>query len=85
MNDNEIMNRVNALPERFADRLDPAGLDDVRGAARAGEWGEALEVLLGGLVKTQVPVSEGESEELRWLLGAVGLPVDAVGRLSLRG
>ena len=54
MNDNEIMNRVNALPERFADRLDPAGLDDVRGAARAGEWGEALEVLLGGLVKTQV-------------------------------
>jgi hypothetical protein len=85
VNDNEIMNRVNALPERFADRLDQAGLDDVRGAARAGEWGEALEVLMGGLVKAQVPVSVGESEELRWLLSALGLPVDAVGRLNLRG
>jgi hypothetical protein len=85
VNDNEIMNRVNALPERFADRLDPVGLDDVRGAARAGEWGEALEVLVGGLVKTQVPVSEDESEELRWLLSAVGLPVDGVGHLNLRG
>ena len=42
-------------------------------------------MLVAGLVKTQVPISAGEGEELRWLLSAVGLPVDAVGRLSPRG
>lgn len=84
MNQNEIMNRVNALPGSFTGRLDAAGLDDVRDAARAGEWGEALEILLGGLIKAQVPISEAEGEELRSLLEAVGLPTEPVGRLNVR-
>ena len=42
-------------------------------------------MLLAGLVKTQVAVTRAEGEELRWLLGAVGLPADPIGQLNVQG
>lgn len=84
MNPTEISDRVSALPGRFTDRLDAAGLDDVATAARAGEWGEAVDVLLAGLVKTQVPVSGAERDELLALLTAMGMPTEPVARLNVR-
>jgi hypothetical protein len=52
MNQNELASRVNALPARFAGRLNSSGLDDIRDAARAGEWAEALDILVACLTIT---------------------------------
>lgn len=84
MNENELAARVNALPGRFAGRLEPTGLADVSDAALAGEWGEAVDVLVAGLVKTQVPVTASECDELRELLTAMGMPADPVAGLNVQ-
>lgn len=83
MNEDDIMRHVNALPDRFADRLGLNGLDDVRDAARAGEWGEAVDILLAGLIKSHVTVTADERDELRSLLMAMGMATDPVDRLRV--
>lgn len=83
MNQDDIMRHVNALPGRFADRLDFSGLDDVRDAARAGEWGEAVDILLAGLITSHVTVTADERDELRTLLTAMGMATDPIDRLSV--
>ena len=85
MNDNEMMDRVNALPDRFAGRLDPTDLDDVREAAYAGEWGEAVDNLIAGLAETRAVVTAAERDELRSLLAAMGLPTDLTDGLNVQG
>ncbi|HEY1319383.1 MAG TPA: MafI family immunity protein [Streptosporangiaceae bacterium] len=85
MNDNEMMDRVNALPNRFAGRLDPTDLDDVREAAYAGEWGEAVDNLIAGLAETRAVVTAAERDELRTLLDAMGLPTDLTDGLNVQG
>jgi hypothetical protein len=85
VNDNEMMDRVNALPDRFAGRLDPTDLDDVREAAYAGEWGEAVDNLIAGLAQTGAAVTTAERDELRSLLGAMGLPTDLTEGLNVQG
>lgn len=84
MNQSDIAERVIALPDRFADRLDGTGLMDVRDAARAGEWGEAVDILLAGLVQSGTAVTVGEQGELRSLLEAMGMPTGAVDLLDVR-
>jgi hypothetical protein len=85
VNDNEMMDRVNALPDRFAGRLDPTDLDDVREAAHAGEWGEAVDNLIAGLAETRAEVTPAERDELRSLLDAMGLPTDLTDGLNVQG
>jgi hypothetical protein len=85
VNENEMMDRVNALPDRFAGRLDPTDLDDVRDAAYAGEWGEAVDNLIAGLALTQAAVTTAERDELRALLDAMGLPSDITNGLNIQG
>jgi hypothetical protein len=85
VNDNEMMDRVNALPGRFAGRLDPTDLDDVREAAYAGEWGEAVDNLIAGLAETRAVVTAAERDELRSLLDAMGLPTDLTDGLNVQG
>jgi len=85
VNDNEMMDRVNALPDRFAGRLDPTDLDDVREAAYAGEWGEAVDNLIAGLAETRAVVTAAERDELRSLLAAMGLPTDLTDGLNVQG
>jgi hypothetical protein len=84
--DANIITRLKALPEPFADRLDWVGWRvrfDVGKAARAGEWRMALDVLLSALTKSSVPISPAERDELAAMLEATGQPVEAVARLSL--
>jgi hypothetical protein len=85
VNDNEMMDRVNALPDRFTGRLDPTDLDDVREAAYAGEWGEAVDNLIAGLAETQAEVTPAERDELRSLLDAMGLPTGITEGLNIQG
>jgi hypothetical protein len=84
VNDDEMMDRVNALPDRFAGRLDPTDLDDVREAAYAGEWGEAVDNLIAGLAETRAVVTAAERDELRTLLAAMGLPTDPTDGLNVQ-
>ena len=84
MNDDELANRVNALPGRFTDRLPESGLADVADAARAGEWGEAVDILLAGLARAGTPVTAGERAELRELLEFMGMPTGPVETLNVR-
>ncbi len=84
MNDDELADRVSALPERFAGRLADDGLADVADAARAGEWGEAIDILLAGLTATGTPVTSRERDDLRELLESMGMPTDPIATLSVR-
>jgi hypothetical protein len=85
VDDNEMMDRVNALPNRFAGRLEPATFNQVRSAARAGEWGEAVDNLIAGLAETRAVVTAAERHELRALLAAMGLPTDLTDGLNVQG
>ena len=80
-----MMDRVNALPDRFAGRLEPATFNQVRSAARAGEWGEAVDNLIAGLAETRAVVTAAERDELRALLAAMGLPADLADGLNIQG
>jgi hypothetical protein len=84
VDDNEMMDRVNALPDRFAGRLEHATFNQVRSAARAGEWGEAVDNLIAGLAETRAVVTTAERDELRTLLQAMGLPTDLTDGLNVQ-
>jgi hypothetical protein len=81
--DADVTTRLKALPEPFAARVHWKVSYDVGEAARAGDWGEALDVLLAGLIKGSAPVSPAERDELAALLEATGQPAGAVARLSV--
>jgi hypothetical protein len=85
MNETEIIQRAEALPDRFTDRLPPETLESLRLMEAGGEYGELLIELAAALVKLGMPVTERERDELRDLLDATGMPVDAVGRLVVTG
>jgi hypothetical protein len=79
-----IATRLKALPEPFAERLHWQVRVGVHKAVRTGEWGQALDVLLAGLIKTSAPISPAERDELAAMLEATGQPAGAVARLSVR-
>ena len=81
MNETEIIQRTEALPDRFAGRLPPDTLESLRLMEAGGEYGELLIELAAALAKYGVPVTARERDELRDLLAASGMPVEAVGRL----
>lgn len=84
--DADVITRLKALPEPFGDRLDWVDWRvrfDVGRAARAGEWGTALDVLLAALAKSGAPVSLAERDELAAMLEATGQPAGAVVGLSI--
>jgi hypothetical protein len=55
----------------------------VHRAARAGDWGKALDLLLAGLADSNAPVSPAERDEFAVLLRATGKPGGAVAGLSV--
>jgi hypothetical protein len=83
MDEYEIAERAHALPDRFADRLDPADLKTAREYAEVGEWGEEIDLLLAALHAAQRPVSAAERSELIALLEAMGMPADPAEKLKI--
>jgi hypothetical protein len=65
-------------------RLGPTPFNQVRSAARAGEWGEAVDNLIAGLIESQALVTTAERDELRSLLDAMGLPTDITNGLNIQ-
>jgi thioredoxin-like negative regulator of GroEL len=79
----ELAERAHALPDRFADRLEPADLATVREYAEVGEWGEEIDLLLASLRASQRPVAAEERSELVSLLEAMGMSTEPVDALSV--
>lgn len=85
MDEYEVAERAHALPERFADRLDPTDLATVREYAEAGEWGEEIDLLLACLSAARRPVTAAERGELVALLEAIGMSAEPAEKLDTNG
>ena len=85
MDEYELAERAHALPDRFADRLDPTDLATVREYAEAGEWGEEIDLLLACLTVARRPVTAGERGELVALLEAMGMAIEPAEALNADG
>lgn len=85
MNEYEVIERAEALPELFARRVRPEDLDGLRSMAGAGEWQELVDLLVASLSVTGAPVTVAERDELRSLLAAMDMPDDGLARLHVEG
>jgi hypothetical protein len=85
MKESEVIERVEALPERYAGRVRLEDLDGLRSMAGGGEWQELVELLVASLGLTQASVSAAERDELRSLLEAMNLPTDALTEVKVGG
>ena len=85
MNESEVIERAEALPERFASRVPPEDLDGLRSMAGAGEWQELVDLLVASLGVTGAPVTAAECDELRSLLVAMDMPDGGLAWLTVDG
>jgi hypothetical protein len=85
VNESEVIERAEALPDLFAGRVRPEDLDGLRSMARAGEWRELVDLLVASLGSTWAPVSAEERGELRSLLAAMDMPDAPLAGLAVPG
>ena len=83
MNEADVIQRVEALPDRYADRVRPQDLDGMRSMADGGEWQELMDLLIASLSLTRAPVTADERDELRSLAEAMDLPADQLAELHV--
>lgn len=82
MDTQELSERAQALPDRFAGRFDADQLREIRGILGEGEWDVGLDILASVLTTSAAPVSPEERDELAALLSALGDPTDRLSRLD---
>jgi len=85
VNEADVIQRVEALPDRYADRVRPQDLDGMRSMADGGEWQELIDLLIASLNVTRAPVTADERNELRSLAQAMDLPADQLAELHVLG
>jgi hypothetical protein len=85
MEDKELARRAYALPDRFADRLDPKDLANIREYARVGEWGEEIEELVACLHHNDHAITATEHAEIQILLNMIGEPPGLLAQLRVIG
>jgi hypothetical protein len=85
VNEADVIQRVEALPDRYADRVRPQDLDGMRSMADGGEWQELVDLLIASLSSTRAPVTADERNELRSLAEAMDLPADQLAELHVLG
>jgi hypothetical protein len=85
MSEDEIIERAEALPDRFADRLTDSALWSVKRMRGGGEYGLLTIEVAASLAAHHTPVTPGERDELLGLLEAMGMPTEPVGRLNVQG
>ena len=83
MNEADVIQRVEALPDRYANRVRPQDLDGMRSMANGGEWQELVDLLIASLSLTRAPVTADERNELRSLAEAMDLPADQLAELRV--
>ena len=85
MNESEVIEHTEALPDRYANRVRPEDLDGMRSMADGGEWQELVDLLIASLTVTQAPVTADERDELTSLAEAMDLPVGSLSGLNVQG
>jgi hypothetical protein len=85
MTEDEIIERAEALPDRYADRLTESALWSIKRMRGGGEYGELTIELAASLAAHQAPVTAAERDELRALLEAMELPTDPIAELNVQG
>jgi hypothetical protein len=85
MNESQVIERAEALPELYASRVRREDLDGMRSMAGAGEWQELVDLLLASLGLTRAPVTAAERDELLALLEAMDMPIDPIAELNVQG
>ena len=85
MTETEIIERAEALPERFADRLTESTLWSIKRMRGGGEYGELTIELAASLAAHKTPVTAEERDELRALLEAMHMPTDPIEELNVQG
>lgn len=84
MNESEVIEHTEALPDRYANRVRPEDLDGMRSMAEGGEWRELVDILIASLALTQAPVTQDERDELNSLLEAMDMPTIALAGLNVQ-
>jgi hypothetical protein len=84
MTEDEIIEKVEALPDRFADRVTDSTLWSIRRMRGGGEYGELTIELAASLAAHQTPVTAAERDELLALLEAMDMPTDPIGKLNVQ-
>jgi hypothetical protein len=85
MTEDEIIERAEALPDRFADRVSESTLWSIKRMRGGGEYGELTIELAASLAAQHSPVTAAERDELRALLEAMRMPTDPIGELNVQG
>jgi len=85
VNEADVIQRVEALPDRYANRVRSQDLDGMRSMADGGEWKELVDLLIASLSLTRAPVTADERNELRSLAEAMDLPADQLAELHVLG
>ena len=85
MTEDEIIERAEALPDRFADRVSESTLWSIKRMRGGGEYGELTIELAASLAAQHAPVTAAERDELRALLEAMRMPTDPIGKLNVQG
>ena len=85
MTETEIIERAEALPERFADRVTESTLWSIKRMRGGGEYGELTIELAASLAAHKTPVTAEERDELRALLEAMHMPTEPIEELNVQG
>ena len=85
MTETEVIERAEALPDRFADRLTESALWSIKRMRGGGEYGLLTIELAASLAAHNMPVTAEERDELRALLEAMNMPTDPIGQLNVQG
>jgi hypothetical protein len=85
MTEDEIIEKAEALPDRYADRLTESALWSIKRMRGGGEYGELTIELAASLAAHHAPVTAAERDELRALLEAMDLPTDPIAELNVQG
>ena len=83
MSEDEIIEKAEALPDRFADRLTESALWSVKRMRGGGEYGLLTIELAASLAAHKSPVTAAERDELLALLEALSMPTEPIGRLNV--
>jgi hypothetical protein len=85
MTEDEIIEKAEALPDRYANRLTESALWSIKRMRGGGEYGELTIELAASLAAHHAPVTAAERDELRALLEAMDLPTDPIAELNVQG
>ena len=85
MTETEIIERAEALPDRFADRLTESALWSIKRMRGGGEYGLLTIELAASLAAHNTPVTPEERDDLLALLEAMNMPTDPIEQLNVQG